>query len=98
MNIKFVEPKYTRGKSVCCGDSLYGNISVSELKEHMKKRADQMQCEDVVVYCVSCIKSMYIGGKRPRHIIDLLFQEDTLPGTYEPDEWHAEIDKFIEEH
>lgn len=30
--------------------------------------------------------------------VDLLFGEDTPPGTVEPDAWHAEIDAFIEAH
>ncbi len=41
---------------------------------------------------------MHIGGKRPRHMVDLLFGEDTPPGTFEPSEWHAQLDEFIETH
>ena len=40
-----------------------------------------MPAEDVVVYCVSCAKAMFIGGKRPRYLVDLLFGEATVPGT-----------------
>lgn len=36
-----------------------------------------MPCEEVVVYCASCITSMSVGGKRPRYLLDLLFGEDT---------------------
>ena len=57
-----------------------------------------MPAQDVVVYCVSCCKAMHIGGRRPRYILDLLFAEETTPGTFEPDEWHAEIDAFIAAH
>lgn len=59
--------------------------SVDQVKAQIKKRADEMPCEDVVVYCVSCIKAMHIGGKKPRHLVDLLFREETVPGTFEPD-------------
>jgi len=41
---------------------------------------------------------MYIGGKKPRYLVDLLFGEETVIGTFEPDEWHKELDKFIKEH
>jgi len=41
---------------------------------------------------------MHIGGVKPRYIVDLLFGEETVPGTYEPDLWHNELNKFIEEH
>jgi Fe-S oxidoreductase len=98
MNIKVVEPQKTRTKGKCCGDSFYGALPVEEVKEKMKERALEMPAEDVAVYCVSCCKSMFIGGKKPRYMIDLLFGEDTLPGTFEPDDWHSELDKFISEH
>jgi len=98
MNINIVEPEKTKTKGTCCGDSFYGVLPIEQVKEQMKKRASEMPVEDVAVYCVSCCKSMHIGGKKPRYLIDLLFGEDTIPGTYEPDLWHAEIDKFISEH
>ena len=98
MNINVVEPEKTRTKGTCCGDSFYGTLSVAEVKQQMKKRASEMPAQDVVVYCVSCCKSMHIGGKTPRYMIDLLFGEDTVPGVFEPDEWHGQLDKFINEH
>ncbi|MDA8228280.1 MAG: (Fe-S)-binding protein [Desulfitobacterium hafniense] len=95
MNIEVIEPKNTRAQAVCCGDSFYGTLPVERVKDQMIKRAKEMPCEDVVVYCVSCIKAMHIGGKKPRYIIDLLFNEDTQIGIYEPDEWHSQLEKFI---
>lgn len=41
---------------------------------------------------------MHIGGKKPHYIVDLLFDEFTTIGTYEPEEWHDELQKFINEH
>ena len=64
----------------------------------MKKRAEEMPCDDVAVYCISCIKSMHIGGKRPRYIVDLLFGEDTEAGIYHPDKWHSMLQEFIDAH
>jgi len=98
MNITLIEPEKTRTKGTCCGDSFYGAIPVSRVKEQMKKRADEMPCDNVVVYCVSCIKSLHIGGKKPRYIVDLLYGEDTDAGTYEPDEWHGQLQKYIDAH
>lgn len=98
MNIKIIEPKNTRANSICCGDNFYGILPVEKVKEQMKKRSNEMPCENVVVYCVSCIKAFHIGGKKPRYIVDLLFGEDTLIGTFEPDEWHNEVQRFIDEH
>jgi Fe-S oxidoreductase len=98
MNIRVVEPAKTRTKGTCCGDSFYGVLPVEEVKKQMKRRADEMPVDDVVVYCVSCCKSMHIGGKTPRYLVDLLLGEDTAVGTFEPDAWHAQLNQFIEEH
>lgn len=98
MNIHVVEPEKTRTKGTCCGDSFYGVLPVEQVKQQMKKRAGEMPADDDVVYCVSCCKSMYIGGKKPRYLVDLLFEEDTIIGTFEPDEWHGQVNDFINEH
>jgi Fe-S oxidoreductase len=98
MNIRLTEPKNTRTKSTCCGDSFYGVLPTEKVKDLMLKRASEMPLEDVVVYCISCIKSVHIGGKKPRYLIDLLFNEDTYPKTFEPEEWHKELSDYIEVH
>ena len=98
MNITLVEPKNTGTKSTCCGDSFYGVIPTGKVKEQMIKRTSEMPLDEVVVYCVSCIKSVFIGGKNPRYLVDLLFENETVPKTYEPDEWHKELDEYIEKH
>jgi len=98
MNIKVIEPKNTRTQAICCGDSFYGTLPVELVKEQMKKRSNKMPCEYVVVYCVSCIKAMHIGGKKPRYIVDLLFGEETGISIFEPDVWHDELQKFVDEH
>ena len=89
MNINIVEPKNTRTKATCCGDSFYGALPAVEVKEQMKKRASEMPCDNVVVYCVSCVKAMHIGGKKPRYLVDLLFGEETEARIFEPDDWHG---------
>jgi Fe-S oxidoreductase len=98
MNIEVMEPKNTRDKSICCGDDFYPALPVEKVKAQMKKRADEMPCEEVAVYCISCVKSMHIGGKKPRHLLDLLFGETTTIGTFEPEDWHKELQQFIDSH
>ena len=98
MNITVVEPALTRQSGTCCGDSLYGLLPVDQVKDRMKKRAAEMPADDVVVYCVSCVKSIHIGGKKPRYLVDLLLGEPTHPGTFEPAQWHAALDRFIADH
>lgn len=77
MNIKAVEPVRTRTNQVCCGDSLYPAHPLPEVYAAMRSRASEMPVDDVVVYCVACARSIKIGGKKPRYMVDLLFGEDT---------------------
>ncbi len=98
MNVSILEPEKTRTRGACCGDAFYGAVPVAEVKARMRARAAEMPADGVVVYCVSCCKAMHIGGRRPRYILDLLFAEETVPGTFEPEEWHAAIDVFIVAH
>ena len=98
MNITLVEPEKTGTKGVCCGDTFYGEIPAEKVNIQMKKRASEMPVDDVVVYCVSCTKSMFIGGKKPHYMVDLLFGEETIPKTIATDKWHQELDEFIALH
>ncbi len=98
MNIKVVEAERSGRGSVCCGDSLYGVLPLEEVMQHMQKRADEMPCEDIVVYCVSCINAMKLGGKRPRYIVDLLFDRATEAACTDLVEWHRQLEEFISCH
>jgi len=98
MHIALVEPEHTRTHGACCGDTFWGEIPTGEVKKQMIKRTSEMPADDVVVYCVSCAKSVFIGGKTPRYLIDLLFDEPTVPKTFEPDAWHKELNDYIDAH
>jgi Fe-S oxidoreductase len=98
MGIAVVEPAFTRRHSICCGDRYFGVVEHEEVARRMQERAAQMPRPDVAVYCVSCVKSMHLGGRRPRHLVDLLFGEPTNPGTCDPSAWHGELDAFIAAH
>ena len=98
MNITLVEPAKTGTKGVCCGDTFYGEMPTEKVNQQMIKRAGEMPVDDVVVYCVSCTKSMFIGGKKPHYMVDLLFGEETIPKTIDTDKWHQELDEFIALH
>jgi Fe-S oxidoreductase len=98
MNITVVEPKKTMTRSTCCGDSFYGTIPTKKVVAQMIKKASELPLNDVVVYCVSCSKAMFNGGRQARYLIDLLFSEETVPGICDPDEWHGSINEYIETH
>jgi len=98
MNVELIEPERTGTAAVCCGDSFYPSLSVEEVNKQMRRRASEMPEMDVVVYCVSCVKSMFIGGKRPRYMVDLLFGEETVPQVTDTVEWHRQIDEYTLSH
>ena len=63
----------------------------------MQNRATEMPCNDVVVYCSSCIMSMTQGGKQPRYILDLIFGEKTeLKDGIEA--WNSKLVDFRRKH
>jgi len=98
MNITLVEPAKTRSRSTCCGDIFWGEIPTEAVIRQMEKKAAEMPEEEIAVYCVSCVKAMFVGGKHPRHLADLLPGEETVPRTTAPDAWHRELDAFIDSH
>jgi len=98
MNIRITEPANTRTKSTCCGDSFYPQLPVNKINELMIKRTAEMPLENVVVYCVSCIQSVGIGGKTPRYLPDLLLGLETKPKISPTELWHKKLDEYIEKH
>lgn len=98
MDIKIVDSQYSGTKSICCGDNFYPQLPIEKVTELQKKRAAQMPCQDVAVYCVSCIKSMAIGGKTPHHMVDLILNEKTEPQETRIDVYHDALNRYIEEH
>lgn len=98
MHVEVVETEFSGTRSVCCGDDFYPSLPVERVNQRMKQRADSMPCEEVCVYCVSCIKSMHIGGKKPRYLADLLMGEMTDPQIYDTVQWHKQLDEYIALH
>ncbi len=94
MNVEIVEPKQTMADTVCCGDALYPALPLIEVEKAMKTRAAQMPDENVAVYCVSCIKAVAAGGRKPQYVIDLLFGEKTEPQITDIVEWHRQLDEY----
>jgi Fe-S oxidoreductase len=98
MNIEVMETEHRGAHSICCGNDFYPSLPVETVHQRMKERADSMPCQEVCVYCVSCIKSMYIGGKTPRHLMDLVMGESTEPQTYDTVQWHEQLQCYIDCH
>lgn len=98
MNIQVEETEFSGTRSRCCGDDFYPKLPVEKVHQKMKERADSMPCQEVCVYCISCIKSMHIGGKTPRHLMDLLMGETTEPQEYDTVKWHEQLQDYIDKH
>ena len=98
MNIRLVEPKATGKKAKCCGQILYEKVPLAKVEDYMKKRAGEMPVTDVVVYCASCIQAMSVGGRRPRYILDLLFNEPTVVVGHGVADWNDSLRLFRDTH
>ncbi|WP_317855272.1 heterodisulfide reductase-related iron-sulfur binding cluster [Chakrabartyella piscis] len=79
MKIAVVESAFHSEKSICCGHQFYGKLPEEKVFALQKKRAEQFPCEMVVTTCVSCVKSLQSGGRVPKHLLDLIFEEETNP-------------------
>lgn len=98
MQIELIEAQFHGNRSICCGDDFFPKHPLEKVHGAMKRRADSMPCKEVAVYCISCIKSMHIGGKKPRYLLDLLFNEATEPQVYDTEKWHAQLQEYIDCH
>jgi len=98
MNIILEEPANTRKESTCCGDVYYGSLPTDKVREIMTEKADEMPVNEIVVHCVSCIMAVFNGGKSPRYLADLLFNEDTVISNIDLDIWHDSLKEYIEKN
>lgn len=98
MGVSIIESEFSGTKSICCGDNFYGRIPLGEVRAFQKKRAAQMPCQEVAVYCVSCIKSMAVGGKTARYMVDLMLGEGTDPQEIDLVKYHDSLQKYIDSH
>lgn len=98
MNIKIIESEFSGTKSVCCGDNFYGCVSNEMVEKRIKFRADQLPCQNVIVYCIGCVRAMTSAGKTPYYLPDLLFNHITEPITDTLDEYHSKLVKYIDVH
>lgn len=98
MGIAVEESAHSGMRSICCGDNFYGHVPLERVHAFQKMRAAQMPRQDVVVYCVSCIKAMTIGGKTARYMVDLLLGEKTDPQETDLVAYHDAVQAHIDAH
>lgn len=96
MGIEIEEAKCHGTSSICCGDNFYPKLPIQKVNELQEGRAQQMPCDDVVVYCVSCIKSMTIGSKCAHHLMDLVLNQPTFAGKTRLDVYHNGLWEYID--
>ena len=98
MNVTVGESEFSRATSLCGGDHLSGHVPEAAVERFQKMRAAQMPCGDVVVTCISCIRSMTVGGKRARYLPDLIFGRATPPMTDSLTDYHDRLEAHIAAH
>lgn len=98
MNITVTETTFSGENAVCCGDNLYGHVPNQQVTERIKARTEQFPCENVVVTCIGCVRSIFDGGKKPRYLPDLLLGRETEPMPDTLDEYHSKLMDYIKCH
>lgn len=98
MNVGIVESAFSGTKSICCGDTFYSRIPNEQVTALQKKRAAQMPCAHVAVYCIGCVHSMTAGGKQPLYMPDLIFGRMTEKMNRSLDEYHRDLEAYIAAH
>ena len=52
-----------------------------------------------MVFAPGCALMLYKPELAEKlHLVNLLFANETVPKSYEPDEWHKELDNYIEKY
>ena len=98
MHIEIVESAYSGTESVCCGDNFYGAVPNEQVEQRIQMRAGQFPCDDVVVYCIGCVRAMTAGGKTARYLPELLLDRNAEPMPDTLDEYHTKLSEYIEVH
>jgi len=73
LNYKIEEPRFTKGKTKCCG---YGGLVYFANKEFSKEVTEDRikdSEKDFLAYCAMCRDLFVLKGKRTYHILDLIY-------------------------
>lgn len=57
-------------------DGFFTSHTPEEQETLMKNHCETIQTDEVVSYCVACVKGINLGGKQGIHLLDLLFPVD----------------------
>lgn len=98
MGVEVEDAELSGTRSVCCGDNLYGAVPNERVEARMRQRARQLPCDDVVVYCIGCVRAMESAGKRVHYLPDLLLGRPTEPMPDSLDEYHHKLESHIAAH
>ena len=98
MNIEVEEARFSGTESVCCGDIFYGAVPNEQVEKRIRMRAEQFPCDNVVVYCIGCVRALISAGKAPLYLPDLLLDRAGEPMPDTLDEYHSKLENYIQKH
>jgi len=82
LGYKYIESKYSKDNTLCCGSGgMVGAVNPELTERVIKRRVETLESKNVVVYCASCNTFIRNGGVKTWHILDLLWG----PVVYEGD-------------
>jgi Fe-S oxidoreductase len=96
MHITVVESAYARENSLCCGNRSFAGGNPAVIRRAMKRSADSLPLDEVLTYCVTCMKVLALSGKKPYYLLDLLMGRNSDQKPCDIDEWHSKLDAYKE--
>ncbi len=73
MGFQVVEPD----EVPCCGGTSCRTLPEEEFARLVQEKIRSLPGEEVCTYGSFCTHGVYLGGKQPRYLLDLLFESDT---------------------
>jgi Fe-S oxidoreductase len=99
MNIKIIESDFCREKSLCCGNPLLREGKEEAGRAMLRKSAESLPVDDVLVYCISCMKVLAQAGKHTHLLLDLLMGNPSDPGEGKMGKaWYLSLKEYQKKH
>lgn len=74
VNQKYLEPKFTKEKTICCGNINMLHLTNPKKSEKMRvSRNNQFFNKNIISYCNGCIYAFSKLGTKGVHIVELIF-------------------------
>jgi Fe-S oxidoreductase len=98
MHITVVESAWAREKSLCCGNRAFDSGNPAVIRRAMQVSADSLPLDEVLTYCVTCMKILALSGKKSYYLLDLLMNRESDQKPCDIDWWFRDLEAYEAKH